>query len=230
MKFNSVATSLKPEVARVCAGRFRGLTLELGVRKDNEHVGSGRGGNNYQLMVLMGLKHHLIQSHDTQIRLQADRICWGSEYLLTARRTKLRDDLDSIFPAIEEKNKVLALAMQSLLDNPTGLVRTANAYSHNYPTVMQLIETKTYTHNPKLSMHEQFILASLITAKIAGDLDRGDESLVDVVGEALGHFDHDIILLTVRCNIQIDRLVRYNLDERPTWMKWLCQINKEVDT
>lgn len=230
MKFNSTPTSLSQEKIKQAQSRFYRLTLELGIRENNEYVGSGLGGNNFQLMVLLGLHHHLINSTKTEMRVQEGRMCWSYQFFMDNGMKTIRKKLDAIFPAIVEKNKVMALAMQSISNDPSSLCKTCNTYYHNFPSLVQLIENRTYTHDPLLTHQEAFILATLMTAKLASDLDRGDESLVEIVGKALQNFTWEIVLLTVRRNIQIDRLVRYNLDEHPTWAKLLSDINKGVDS
>jgi len=40
---------------------------------------------------------------------------------------------------------------------------------------------------------------------------------------------YENVLVAVRSQIQIDRLVRFNLDEHPDWEQVLNKINKQVD-
>ena len=143
--------------------------------------------------------------------------------------TTIRKKFDAMFPAILEKNKLMGLAMKSHLDFPTGLVRNVNENLSSYSGLMELMEHGTYTYDSSMSMYEKFITASLMTIKLAGDLDSGDTRLVTAIGRALEHFDMEIILITVRCNIQIERLVKFNLDEHIAWADLLNNINKAVD-
>jgi len=61
---------------------------------------------------------------------------------------------------------------------------------------------------------------------LSAHLDRGDTSLVQPMGAALDSFPMEIILMSVRKYVQIDRLVRFDLDEDPVFSKMLYRINK----
>lgn len=98
MKFDQVATSIG-KVARAAAlKKFQGLTLELGVREDNEHVGSGLGGNNAQLFGLMSLRHELVSDPNLTIEYDHGRVRWGYEWLDSTKRKTLRYELDAKLP------------------------------------------------------------------------------------------------------------------------------------
>src|ERR1019366_3097525 len=115
MRFNSTPKSLSPEVIANAKRQFRMMTLELAVRKGNHHVSCGLGGNNFQLMVLMGLKHHLIRSSTIEMRVSDGAIEWGVDFLTKNKARYIRGKLDEMFTVIQEKNKIIALAMESLV-------------------------------------------------------------------------------------------------------------------
>ena len=49
------------------------------------------------------------------------------------------------------------------------------------------------------------------------------------VGKFLHKVSHENVLVAVRSQVQIERLVKFNLDEHPDWNQVLGRINKEVD-
>jgi hypothetical protein len=229
MRFNSTPKSLSPDVINVARQRFTALTLELGVRKNNEHVGSGLGGNNFQLMVLLGLKHHLINSSSVEMRVSEGAVSWSVDFLTKNRMRYIRGKLDEMFTVIQEKNKTIALAMESIIGPNAEFFRTFNEHSASFSSLIDLFSGKEYTHDHRMNNYDALLMANLMTGKLASDLDRGDERLIGPVGRALSNFSMEIVLLTVRRNIQIERLVRYNVDEHPDWENLLNRINKAVD-
>ena len=71
----------------------------------------------------------------------------------------------------------------------------------------------------------------IICARFASELDRGGElpPSVKFVGKFLNKVSYENVLVAVRSQVQIDRLVAYNLDEHPDWRQVLGRIHKEVD-
>jgi len=228
MKLNSVPSDIPKQELRWCQEQFQRLTLELGIRKNNEHVGSGLGGNNFQLLVLMGLQHRLVRSRHIQIRITDQDITWGSEYLLQSM-SKIRRKLDETFPAIQQKHKVMAAAIEGMLRHPGSYYGSIMEHKESFPGLMSYLAGGEYRHDPSMPLHEQLLMAMVITANLATQLDRGDLSRMGASGRAMSNFCGEIILLSVRMNIQIDRLVQHNMDEDRVWYSILMKINREID-
>jgi hypothetical protein len=77
------------------------------------------------------------------------------------------------------------------------------------------------------------LVACMITcARLATQLDNASESnppeSVNHVGKFLQVASYENVLVAVRSQIQIDRIVRFNLDEQPEWEPVLTKINKKV--
>lgn len=78
------------------------------------------------------------------------------------------------------------------------------------------------------------LVACMITcARLATKLDQCKEDekpkSVEYVGKFLQKVSYENVLVAVRSQIQIDRLVKFNLDEDPNWEEVLNKINKQVD-
>lgn len=78
------------------------------------------------------------------------------------------------------------------------------------------------------------LVACMITcARLATQLDQANEGEAPVsvkhVGKFLQKVSYENVLVAVRSQIQIDRLVKFNLDEHPEWEQVLNKINKQVD-
>ncbi len=197
MKFDRIAGSIGPQHRKNAQGRFQSITLELGCREDNEHVGSGLGGNPSQLMALMTFSHELVDSNLT-IEIDRGLMRWGSDFLLQSRRRDIRHELDIKLP----------IAKYTQLDPRTD---------------------PRFSLGPNIAQVHLLMFANKLCADLASELDRGDETNVTAVGMALVGFPMEIILMSVRRYIQIERLVKFNLDEHPAWEKVLSRVNKEVD-
>ena len=77
MNFDRVSGTIKDNDRKLAQQRFQGVTLELGVREDNYHVGTGLGGNNAQLFALMSLSHHLVDNDSLKLNLVQGNLQWG---------------------------------------------------------------------------------------------------------------------------------------------------------
>ena len=229
MKFSEVSSTLNEKAVEKIKDKFDGLMIELGVRNNNEHVGSGLGGNNFQLLVLMGLSHRLGDHRQMQISVAGDGITWGSDFLLTASRKQLRLKLNEMFPVIQERHKILAAAMEGAWENPTSYFSKFQEHSVSFPTLTEYQRTGIYKHDEALPYNEQLLMALVIAKTLAEELDAGNTKNITTAGIALSQFPDEIFLLAVRRNIQIDRLINFNLDENPAWEKSLNRINKKAD-
>lgn len=114
MKFKTISDKVSAKQASVAIEKFSWLTTELGVRETNEHVGTGMGGNNFQLVVLMGMEHKLSSSSKKNIEPEKDRVVWGVDWLCSASRREIRNKLNEVFPSILESKKYMALALADL--------------------------------------------------------------------------------------------------------------------
>lgn len=199
MKFDQVATSIG-KVARAAAlKKFQGLTLELGVREDNEHVGSGLGGNNAQLFGLMSLRHELVSDPNLTIDYDNHRVRWGYEWLDSSKRKAQRYELDAKLP----------------------VPRTA--------TFDDVRNDPRFAYGPNIANLDLLLFASKLCQDLATDLDNGIENKITPTAMALSGFPQEIILVAVRRYIQIERLVRHNLDEHKEFGRILHTISKEMD-
>jgi hypothetical protein len=229
MKFSEVSSALNKKTVEQIENNFDGLMIELGVREGNEHVGSGLGGNNFQLLVLMGLPHRLANYREIQIVVSNNDITWGSDFLLQASRKKLRLKLDEMFPVIQERHKILAATMEGAMKSPLSYFNKFREHSSSFPSLSEYQRTGVYKHDDTLSYNEQLLMALVITKILADELDVGNTKNITKAGQALVQFPDEIFLMAVRHNIQIDRLVRFNLDENPIWYPALVRINKKAN-
>lgn len=225
MNFSHIDTRLNHQEAKDAIQRFNSIITELGVRTDNEHVGSGLGGNNFQLLVLLNLKHTLVK-RDITIKTTDSGVAWNAEWLAKTPLKDIRKELDKAFVDIKEQHKYLAIALESLAYS-NNMRAVVLQHRTDFPELVNALEGKTYTL-AKLSCLEQMILACVLCQDLSYRLDRGDSSTVQAIGSALYDFPTEMILLSIRRYVQIERLIRYNLDEDPVFWKTLKKVNDIV--
>lgn len=197
MNFDHIDSSVKHQ-SRL-QSKFQGLALELGIRHDNGHVGSGLGGNNPQLFALMSFRHELVDDPSLTIEVKNGTVRWGDIWLEGAKRADIRKELDAKLPVSKK------LSFQDI-QNDAAFASGPNVRS--WDTLRDALTT---------------------CAGLASDLDKGVETRVSSTASVLKGNPMEVNLVAIRTQIQIERLVRHNLDEHPEFGKLLTPINKAVD-
>ena len=208
MKFTKIDSSLPSALINKASEKFEQLMLELGVRDDNLHVGTGLGGNNLQLYSLLGVKHSLMKLPKGIIVTYDDGIWWDAETLAFSSRVDMRKKVDTIFPLVEERYPG-AFLFSKEFDDATKI---------NY---LKLVSRE---------MQGSLINAKVMCEGLAKELDSGDTSNIAMTAKWLGALPFEIVLVSVRKFIGLERLVKFNLDEDKGFGPILHQINKLVDT
>jgi hypothetical protein len=227
MKFSHIDARLTPFEVEAGKARFNWLLTELGLREGNYHVGTGLGGNNFQLLVLLSFKHTLVK-RNVDIQADNNRIAWSADWLINTPRRDIRAKLDEVFYLIAEKHKYLAIALAEVAksDSMKDIVKK---YPEQFPQLLRAISNKGYQFDKDLPYTDQLIIACIMCQELSARLDAGDRSTIQSTGSALNDFPTEIILMSVRRHIQIERLVKHNLDEDPVFMKTLKKVTKVVD-
>lgn len=230
MKFMSVAYYINNKSVEIATRKFNQLLLELGSRRDNTFLVSELGGDNFKLLVLMCHKHHLIDDSVSGVVLSVEPnniISWGVNHLINSSMREIRENLDTFFPAITEKNKYLALSLMSLPNNDQ-FAKVIEEHIESFPKISQTIKDGKYKQLQSLSMYEQLIVAYMLCNQLSNELDQGIKKNVQSVAKALDHFNDEIILLSVRLFIGIERLIQHALDDDDVFEPILYRINKVV--
>jgi len=116
-------------------------------------------------------------------------------------------------------------------------IKYSNYYEH-YQQLLPMIEDiyagKDVTSRYATLEPTKKLVACMITcARLATQLDQATEgetpAAVKHVGKFLQKVSYENVLVAVRSQIQIDRLVKFNLDEHPEWEHVLNKINKRVE-
>jgi hypothetical protein len=225
MNFTYIDPSIRQERVVAAARNFQKIIVELGVRETNKHVGSGLGGNNFQLLTLMNLKHSLVKK--TTIQAEGNSLRWGAKFLQETSLANIRHHLDDKFLSILERNKYLALPLQIMADYPEQLRQGFVKYQEHFPQLTKALQGRNFTFDPDLSLWEMLVIAYVLCQDLAKDLDAGITNYITSVAIALDAFSPEIVLLSVRKYIGIERLVHHNLDEHVYFSRVI--VNKIVD-
>src|ERR1700722_18114356 len=82
---------------------------------------------------------------------------------------------------------------------------------------------------PEISVNDELQLGFLLAQKLAADLDAGRTDTIDPIGYLLNDLPAEVSLAVCRSQIQIERMVKHNLDEHPTFVKVLTKQNDDVE-
>lgn len=116
-------------------------------------------------------------------------------------------------------------------------IRYSNYYEH-YQQLLPLVEDiyqgrDVVARYNVLEPTKKLVACMITCARLATQLDQAKEgelpASVGHVGKFLQKASYENVLVAVRSQIQIDRLVKFNLDEHPEWEQVLNKINKQVD-
>jgi hypothetical protein len=229
VKFDSIDQSIQYGKVKRAKSIYNRLALELGVREDNRHVGTGMGGNNVQLFTLMNIQNELVNDRDITIEVKDDKVLWGSRWFTKAKFIDIRHELNTKFPLIKEKHKYPAIALEVLASAPDAMRDGFLKNKKHYPKLAAALAGKTFSFDPQLTSWEMMMAACVLCAELASDLDKGDRKRIKPIALALDNFPMEVNLVAIRRFIQIERLVKHDLDEHPDFSKILTTINKSVD-
>lgn len=116
-------------------------------------------------------------------------------------------------------------------------IKYSNYYEHYQqllPMVEDIYQGKDVSGRYNSLEPTKKLVACMITcARLATQLDQANENdppaCIKHVGKFLQKVSYENVLVAVRSQVQIDRLVKFNLDEHPDWEQVLNKINKQVD-
>ncbi len=115
-------------------------------------------------------------------------------------------------------------------------IKYSNYYEH-YMELLPMVEDiyngkDVYAKYHNLEPTKKIVSCMIACARLAAQLDQVENELppsVKHMGKFLNKVSHENVLVAVRSQVQIERLVKFNLDEHPDWAQVLGRINKEVD-
>lgn len=86
----------------------------------------------------------------------------------------------------------------------------------------------------KMEPGKKLVACMILCARFATQLDQSKPGELPASSSAIGKFlakvSYENVLIGVRSQINVNRLVQFNLDEHPDWAAVLTQVNKKVDS
>jgi hypothetical protein len=223
MRFNSIDSQLTDTQIEAAQKKFDGLLLELGCRKDNQHIGTGMGGNTHQLITLFSMEHTLSnQPHDIQV--SGASISWGANWLAETSRKDIRVRLNQVFESIDTCCQRPAVDFEADRLNGYPIDR-----SYANQELLRSLENGSYQLDKTISNIEQFRQARFICQELSARLDQNDTSLINAAGLAMQQFSAETVLVALHKFVGIERLVRFEMDEHFAWAWLLLNMNKRAD-
>jgi len=131
---------------------------------------------------------------------------------------------------------ILNTKVSGCVGKDAGL-KYSNYYEHYQqllPMIEDIFQGKDISarYNP-LEPTKKLVACMITCARLATHLDLSDgkdlSDSIKYVGKFLQKVSYENVLVAVRSQIQIDRLVKFSLDEHPDWETVLNSINKQVD-
>ena len=139
----------------------------------------------------------------------------------------------------EEKNAstdLLNAKVSGCVGKSAGL-RYANYYEHYrqlLPMVEDIFKGKSVLQEYKaLERTKQLVTCMITCSRLANQLDAAKSTeqpaSLKHVGKFFQNVDHEMLLITIRSQIQPQRIVTHNLDEHPDWKKFINDINDSIN-
>lgn len=117
-------------------------------------------------------------------------------------------------------------------------IKYSNYYEH-YQQLLPMIEeiyhgkdvSKAYK---KLESSKQLVCCMITCARLANQLDQSKPTQppesIKAVGKFLRSVSYENVLVAVRSQIQVERMVRFSLDDYSDWAEMIDKINKQIES
>ena len=203
--------------------KYSQLMLELAVRRDNEHIGSGLGGNPEEFLTMLALTPSFEESDKAMFVVENDFLLINTTLFNTASLRDLRKNLSEVLgPHIEKyahPNFVKLLELPISINNDLALPSKEVARSERQ---RELFSAYRLGDQIKKLVEEEFE----VDASTAKPLAECSPQLQDCYNQ-LCQLDYWATLAALRSRVGIDLLVKYNLDE--TFGELLTKISNFVE-
>lgn len=116
-------------------------------------------------------------------------------------------------------------------------IKYSNYYAH-YHLLLPMVEKIYNGENVRKEYEEleptkKLVACTIVCSRLANQLDQANEGeppeSVHKVGKFFQYVSYENVLVAVRSQINIERLVKFNLDEHEDWSPVLNMINKKVE-
>jgi hypothetical protein len=118
-------------------------------------------------------------------------------------------------------------------------IKYSNYYEHYQqllPMVEKIFQGKSVTEQYKgLEPTKKLVSCMIVCARLANQLDEAKDlksppACLGHVGKFLQHVDYENVLISVRSQIQLDRIVKFAIDEHKEWTALISKINQDISS
>lgn len=185
--------------------KFRSLMLELGVRKNNEHIGSGMGGDPEVFLTLLALTTVFVSDNNAALfKIEGDTLNINSDKFIRSNLREIRKALTEVITS-DIKGQYVPPKLLTFLEGKGDPVEFSALVLS--PRQEQLLEG--------------FILARRIRALVESEIPELNSvktleqcsSELQLSYKQVSQLPDWVVLMSFRTQIGIEFLVRYNLDE-----------------
>lgn len=222
MDFFHIDHNLSSHAVDAAKKEFSRLLTELALSDCNNFI-TGMGGNNFQLMVLLGMKHILEDSDD--IVVSDNEMIWGAKLLTNTNANDMRYMLTHAFDDILERNKYSAIALLEV-SKSRNMRETVLKYANQFPVLNNAMSNKMFAFDGGMSIVDQYIAACIMCQELSFRLDADDFSTVQSTAYSMSEFPTEIALYAMRAHIGLARFIKKQLDDDPIFNKILRNISK----
>lgn len=178
------------------------LYLDYCIRKTNEHIGSGLGGN-IRYFGFLASKNNLFSKEVESLEISDTTIIWNPEFILSFGKNKKHIRL-----MVDKKISESIGNFDYFISDNNGFVINKDLFP----------QSDDKTDPADLTLNQQVALSLKESAKFASILDSlSDYSELGIhsktFSEILTKIKLPAVILGIRICISIDRLVKFNLDE-----------------
>lgn len=188
---------------------------DLAVRKDNFQIGSGLGGNQLLLLILLHSNVKLIDSDNSApitYESNSNTISIQCEWLNTSSLKEIRQQLDSFVEKFLEGKRASALEFESLfLSN--NLRATIEKNKDKFSKILSLLD-KDYLNssNENISDLDLVLVTSIKCEEFLTQLKSGQTPDYEKLSNLFKICPEYIYLLVTRNIFSLENIIRYNLD------------------
>lgn len=214
--------------------KIESALLELSVRENNVHVGTGLGGNQEQLLILSSIEHVLTDEHDG-VFFREGFCYWNARSILNASMKEIRSFIDEAFKyqSQDSNTEIVGVAIKHLLDEGyrSTLIDSFNRSISDIDDVLCGKDVDTNSMSMSRMLITSLCVVGLVSRKLDAITDASEATRLpemQFIGTFFRKVEPSIVLISIRKMMGIERIVKFNLDEHPVLGDVLTNISRSL--
>jgi hypothetical protein len=221
--------------------KIRSILLEYALAKNHIYVGSGLGGNISYLAFIYD-KEPIVTTDIETIDIRGNAIIYNPDFIEKATKAEIRTHLDAII-----KDKIEKEGFKSTIYAESKTTTSLDEDIKIDPALIGdmvknididpvLLEGKKLPEDVFwMDLENQLFVCIRLCARFADLLDKTDPQKPDLklnqtFYDAINFFDIETIIISIRTQITMNRIIKYNLDEDPILGRYFAEINTILES